>query len=186
MMYKASKDGILEKKEFERWVRNNYNSFFNLFSSIESGVERKLRDSGDIYKRISKEECKKKNVLSDKIYNDSKELLGLKLYLNEFSSIDTKEVMEVKLWDEYLMFAYLFGIADKVAKQLKNMYPEVINNNNFDYDTVILVNNLSHSVVNAASSARSAAESYSSGGGGFSSGSGGGGSFGGGGGGGSR
>lgn len=186
MMYKASKDGILEKKEFERWVRNNYNSFFNLFSSIESGVERKLRDSGDIYKRISKEECKKKNVLSDKIYNDSKELLGLKLYLNEFSSIDTKEVMEVKLWDEYLMFAYLFGIADKVAKQLKNMYPEVINNNNFDYDTVILVNNLSHSVVNAASSARSAAESYSSGGGGLSSGSGGGGSFGGGGGGGSR
>lgn len=186
MMYKASKDGILEKKEFERWARNNYNSFFNLFSSIESGVERKLRDSGDIYKRISKEECKKKNVLSDKIYNDSKELLGLKLYLNEFSSIDTKEVMEVKLWDEYLMFAYLFGIADKVAKQLKNMYPEVINNNNFDYDTVILVNNLSHSVVNAASSARSAAESYSSGGGGFSSGSGGGGSFGGGGGGGSR
>lgn len=186
MMYKASKDGILEKKEFERWARNNYNSFFNLFSSIESGVERKLRDSGDIYKRTSKEECKKKNVLSDKIYNDSKELLGLKLYLNEFSSIDTKEVMEVKLWDEYLMFAYLFGIADKVAKQLKNMYPEVINNNNFDYDTVILVNNLSHSVVNAASSARSAAESYSSGGGGFSSGGGGGGSFGGSGGGGSR
>ena len=38
--------------------------------------------------------------------------------------MDTKEVLEVHIWDEYLMFAYLFGIADKVAKQLKNMYPE--------------------------------------------------------------
>mgnify|MGYP003301287577 CR=1 FL=1 len=94
--------------------------------------------------------------------------------------------MEVKLWDEYLMFAYLFGIADKVAKQLKDMYPEVVmemQRQNFDYDTLIFVNNISTRSVSAASSARQAAESYSSGGGGFSSGGGGGGSFGGGGGG---
>ncbi len=186
MMYKASKDGYLEQKEFEKWARNNYNNFFNLFKSIETDKEKELKESGDIYKRKNKEECKKKNVLSDKIYNDSKQLLGLKLYLEEFSSINTKEAIEVKLWDEYLMFAYLFGIADKVAKQFKKMYPELIYENNFDYDTVILVNNISRSTVKAASSARSAAESYSSGGGGFSSGGGGGGSFGGGGGGGSR
>ena len=63
----------------------------------------------------------------------------LNKYLEEFSNMDTKEVMEVKLWDEYLMFAYLFGIADKVAKQLKQMYPEVVyqmESSNFDYDTI--------------------------------------------------
>ena len=100
--------------------------------------------------------------------------------------MDTKEVMEVNLWDEYLMFAYLFGIASQVAKQLKDMYPEVIEqmqNQNFDYDTLLFVNNISMRSVSAATSARRAAESYSSGGGGFSSGGGGGGSFGGGGGG---
>ena len=132
------------------------------------------------------EECKKKNVMDDKIYNDSVELYGLKKFLSEFSNMKTKEVMEVKLWDEYLMFAYLFGIADKVAKQFKNMYPEVIEqmqSQNFDYDALIFVNNISMRSVSAATSARSAAESYSSGGGGFSSGGGGGGSFGGGGGG---
>ena len=124
--------------------------------------------------------------MDDKIYNDSVELYGLKKYLEEFSRIDTKEVMEVKLWDEYLMFAYLFGIADKVAKQFKDMYPEIIEQmqeQNFDYDTLIFVNHISMRSVSAASSARAAAESYSSGGGGFSSGGGGGGSFGGGGGG---
>ena len=87
------------------------------------------------------------------------------------------------------MFAYIFGIADKVAKQLKNLYPEVLEdpNNYIDLDTILYINYLSNRSVNAASTARSRAESYSStgaGGGGFSSGGGGGGSFGGGGGGG--
>jgi len=186
VMYKASKDGMLEAKELERWSRNNYTKFFDLFSDIENDMLDKLRDSGHIYKRTNKKECKFKNVMDDTIYNDSIQLYGLKKYLEEFSRIDTKEVMEVKLWDEYLMFAYLFGIADKVAKQLKDMYPEVslqMEQSNFDYDTLIFINNMSVRSVSAASSARSAAQSYSGGGGGFSSSGGGGGSFGGGGGG---
>ena len=122
--------------------------------------------------------------MDDKIYDDSVKLYGLKKYLEEFSSMNTKEAIEVNLWDEYLMFAYIFGIADKVAKQFKNLYPEIaseMQNNNLDYNTFLFINTLSTRSVAAASSARSAAESYSSGGGGFSSGGGGGGSFGGGG-----
>ena len=189
MMYEASRDGMLEAKEFEKWCNKNYSEFLSLFERIVNEKINALKSSGMIYQRSSKEECKKKNVMNDQIYNDSMQLYGLKLYLEEFSRMDTKEVMEVKLWDEYLMFAYLFGIADKVAKQLKDMYPEVLTetdvngNAMFDYDMFIFVNHISTRSVSAASSARAAAESYSSGGGGFSSGGGGGGSFGGGGGG---
>jgi len=182
MMYKASKDGFLETKEFEKWAKKNYSKFLDLFKKIENVEIEKLKQNGHIYKRTNKKECKKKNVMDDMIYEDSKKLYGLKLFLQEFSRINTKEVMEVHLWDEYLMFAYLFGIADKVAKQLKNMYPEVLQQyEGIDYDTIIFVNMISSRSVSAASSARSAAESYSAGGGGFSSGGGGGGSFGGGG-----
>lgn len=183
MMKVASKDGYLETKEFEKWSKNNYSKFFDLFKKIEAEKINELKAEGHIYKRTNKEECKYKNVMDDYIYEDSKQLYGLKLFLEEFSSIDTKEVLEVHLWDEYLMFAYLFGIADKVAKQLKNMYPEVIEQSNIDYDNIVFVSHISTRTVSAASSARSAAQSYSSGGGGFSSGGGGGGSFGGGGGG---
>ena len=184
IMYEASGDGILETKEFEKWCRRHYEKFLNVFNNITNDGVSKLKNEGHVYKRTNKAECKKKDVMDDKIYVDSSRLYGLKLYLTEFSRMDTKEVMEVKLWDEYLMFAYLFGIADKVAKQFKNLYPEVIEqmeSANIDYNTLIFVNNLSSSSVYAASSARSAAENYSSGGGGFSSGGGGGGSFGGGG-----
>lgn len=184
-MYKASVDGYLESKELEKWCRKNYEKFFDLIKKFESTEIDKLKSEGHIYKRTNKSECKKRNVMDDKIYDDSCKLYGLKLYLDEFSRMDTKEVMEVHLWDEYLMFAYLFGIANKVAKQLKNLYPqeftEYTANSGIDLDTIVFINNISVRSVNAASSARSAAESYSSGGGGFSSGGGGGGFIGGGG-----
>ena len=184
MMYKASGDGILESKELEKWARKNYSKYLNLFDKIKNNKIRELKEQGHIYKRTNRKECKYKNVMDDVLYEDSKKLYGLKLFLEEFSKIDTKEAIEVKLWDEYLMFAYIFGIADKVAKQFKNLYPEYIENlDNVDFDTIIFLNTISTRSVSAASVARSRAQSYSSGGGGFSSGGGGGGSFGGGGGG---
>ena len=158
--------------------------YLNLFDKIKNNKIRELKEQGHIYKRTNRKECKYQNVMDDVLYEDSKKLYGLKLFLEEFSSIDTKEAIEVKLWDEYLMFAYIFGIADKVAKQFKNLYPEYVENlDNVDFDTIIFLNTISTRSVSAASTARSRAESYSSGGGGFSSGGGGGGSFGGGGGG---
>ena len=186
IMHEASADGILETKELEKWCNKNYSKFFNLFERINTVEIHKLKNDNHIYNRTDKNECKKKNVMDDTIYEDSTKLYGLKKFLEEFSRIDTREVLEVHIWDEYLMFAYIFGIADKVAKQLKNLYPEVLEdpNNYIDLDTILYINYLSNRSVNAASTARSRAESYSSGGGGFSSGGGGGGSFGGGGGGG--
>lgn len=174
IMYEASNDGILEPKELEKWCKKNYSKFFGIFKRIVDEKIQQLKLDGYIYKRKNKQECKKKHVMNEKIYDDSSKLYGLKLYLKEFSNMNTKEVMDVHIWDEYLMFAYLFGMADKVAKQLEHLYPDVIKDLDFDYNTIIFINDLSVSSVSAASSARSAAENYSAGGGGFSSGGGGG------------
>ena len=88
--------------------------------------------------------------------------------------MNTKETIEVHIWDEYLMFAYLFGIADKVAQQLKNLYPELLEQQqNMDYTTIMMINHFSTTAVSAASAARSNAENYHAGGGGFGLGGGG-------------
>ena len=126
IMLEASGDGMLEANEFKKWARINATRFQKLFKEIEDEEEQKLRNQNHIYKRTNKEECSCVNVLDDMIYEDSKQLLGLKIFLKEFSEIDKKETIEVHLWDEYLMFAYLFGIADKVFAQLKKLYPELI------------------------------------------------------------
>ncbi len=187
MMRAASGDGILEAKELEKWCKKNYSKYLDLFKSITNDEISRLKTENHIYTRTSKEECKYKNVMDDTIYKDSTELYGLKKFLDEFSRMNEKEAIEVKMWDEYLMFAYLFGIADKVAKQLKDLYPEQVQeleNRGIDIGTIYYINHISTASVSAASAARAAAESYSGGGGGFGSGGGGGGSFGGGGGGG--
>ena len=184
MLYKASKDGILESKEFEKWCKNNYSKILKWFNEVLNNVAETLILEG----MIIEEEKKtlflkhKQYTVSEELREEAIELKGLKQFLTEFTNIKEREAIEVHLFDEYLMFASIFGIADKVAKQFKELYPDVIHD--YDYDNVIFINSISRTGVRAASVAKSRAQSYSSGGGGFSSSGGGGGSFGGGGGGG--
>ena len=84
-----------------------------------------------------------------------------------------------------MIVAQMLGIANKVIKEFKDLYPEVIEASSFQsYDNIVILSTTMNRGITSAQSAKSRAESYSSGGGGFSSGGGGGGSSGGGGGGG--
>ena len=172
MMYEASENGILEQKEFEKWNKKHYSLLTSILNEFDDVMIKKLKQEGHIYTRTNKKECKYENVMDDQLYRDSQELYGLKLFLKEFTKIQEKEVIEVKLWDEYLMFAYLFGLADKVAKQFQKFYPEIITdmqNVNVDFDTILCINSISTSSISASSSGGSS----SGGGGGGASGSGG-------------
>ena len=88
----------------------------------------------------------------------------------------------MQLFEEYLIFAQLIGLAKKVTKQFKNIYPGMIEQSNFiSYNYLVFVNISFYEGMSLAQSIQSRADNYSSGGGGYSSGGGGGGSFGGGG-----
>ena len=188
MMYKASGDGILESKEFEKWCRNHYSKVLDWFDDIIEDEKDKLVAEGI----ITLEEKKSLGIFTSKVYTatpalrqEAEQIYGLKHYLLDYTLIPDREAVEVQLFEEYLIYAQMMGIADKVAKEFKKLYPDVIEQSNFNtYDTIIYVHMCSSRATVAATTARSRAQSYSSGGGGFSSGGGGGGSFGGGGGGG--
>ena len=181
MMQKASVDGVLESNEFTKWCKKNYKDILSWFNKVIDNETINYVNNG-----LIKEEKKLMTTyyVSSEIDNIAKQMAGLKKFLNEFSNINDKESIEVMLWEEYLMYAQIFGIAKKVAKEFKKLYPDIITEE--AYNDIIFIHTISYSGVSAATSARERAESYSSGGGGFSSGGGGGGSFGGGGGGGFR
>lgn len=184
MLYDASKDGILQSKEFEKWCKNHYSKILKWFTEVLDRTAENLIQEGKIIE-VEKQALVfkyKEYNLDDSLREEAKQLKGLKQFLLDFTNIKDREAIEVHLFDEYLMFASIFGIADKVAKQFKEIYPETIYD--YDYDSVIFIHTFSYDGVHAASVAQSRARSYSSGGGGFSSSGGGGGSFGGGGGGG--
>ena len=189
MMREASRDGVLESKEFEKWCKTNYNQILDWFDDVIDKESFKLKDEG----KITSTEKTTLKVFKSYVYevdqsmmDEGIKLKGLKNFLEEFSRIDDKEAIEVNMWEYYLIFAQILGIADKVAKQFKKLYPEIIENNEYGYtyNDFVFINMISYSSMSTATSSKSRAESYSSGGGGFSSGGGGGGSFGSGGGGG--
>lgn len=180
MMQIASVDGVLESNEFTKWCKNHYNKILKWFNRVIDEETSNLVNKGLI--TVEKKMFGTVHIVSDSLKEEASKLAGLKKFLNDFSNIKDRESIEVKLWEEYLMYAQIFGIAKKVAKEFKKLYPDVITDET--YNDVIFIHTISYQGVSAASTARSRAESYSSGGGGFSSGGGGGGSFGGGGGGG--
>lgn len=46
-------------------------------------------------------------------------------YMKHFSKFEEKGVPDLILWEQYLVYATTFGIADEVIKQMKAKYPEV-------------------------------------------------------------
>jgi len=54
------------------------------------------------------------------------EVMGLKKYLLDFSLISEREIKEITIWQDYMVYATLFGIADKVIAQFKKVYPDRI------------------------------------------------------------
>ena len=190
-MKDASKDGKLEANEFKKWSQNKYHTVLAWFDAVLDSEQKKLVERGyivetdEVYGKFKKKY--KKFTIQPALREEALHLAGLEKFLKEFSQIDKREPIEVKLWNEYLMFAQLLGMAKEVMKQFEKLYPEIteqITNLGYDYGTFVFIDHISATSVQAATSAKAAAESYSGGGGGFSSGGGGGGSFGGGGGGG--
>lgn len=186
MLYEASGDGILEKRELEKWCRGKYTKILQWFDDIIEEQRDLLVVEGLIEATQTKSIFKSiKYEVTYELTRQANELAGLKRYLKEYTLIKDREAIEVELFENYLVYAQLCGIAKEVAKEFKDLYPELIEQSHYNsYDDVLWIHYCSTSGISAASSAKRAAESYSSGGGGFSSGGGGGGSFGGGGGGG--
>lgn len=186
MLYEASGDGVLEQKELEKWCRGKYNRILRWFDGVLDEQRDLLVQEGLIEKKQSNNIFNStKYEVTYELTRQAYEISGLKRFLLEYTMIQEKEAMQVVLLEEYLMYAQLMGIAKQVAKEFKDLYPELIEQTHYNsYDDILWIHYCSVSGISAASSAKRAAESYSSGGGGHSSGGGGGGSFGGGGGGG--
>lgn len=122
---------------------------------------------------------------------------ALKNFLNDFGRFQEKEIPEIALWEKYLVYATVFGIADKVQEQIKiklqNMNYDTTDFTFLYFDNWYFYHTLNKSLSNTISSARTTitqheiATSSNSSSSGFGGGSSiGGGSFGGGGSGGGR
>ena len=174
MLKKSSKDGILEDKEFEKYCKSSYEKVIKWFDKILKEERTNMSYDGLVRQE------KNKYYATAELKQEAINIAGLKKYLEEYTLIDDREPLQVHLLEEYLIIAQILGIADKVAKDFKKLYPNMIEESHYQsYNSIIYIHDTS---TRGTQSAKSAQAAYTSGGGGYSSGGGGGGSFGGGGG----
>ncbi len=118
--------------------------------------------------------------------------IGLKNFLDDFGNFSERDLPKIELWGKYLVYAVVFGNANKLAKNMQIKFREVSDQGTFATDMFFigtigaLNSSLSRGFSTSASSAQQIVSSSSSSAGGFGGGFSGGGGFGGGGGGGGR
>lgn len=117
---------------------------------------------------------------------------AFKNFLNDFGNFSIKELPEIILWERYLVYATVFGLADKVEKAMNVKITEFSNVNDANYIMFTHIHNVHmasvisstmHTAINTSQITinRANASSRMSSGGGFGGGFSGGGGFGGGG-----
>ena len=155
MMKQASgADVILQDKEFSRWsAKSSSKSTIRTWASrIESDAKTSLKTINAYTSRKFTEPGKV----------EARHLYGFKNFLNDFTLVEQRESIEVGLWKEYLVYAALFGIADKVAKELKDVDPRVFEEVMvYDYTTLNEVIRMSNRYANNITNARYVAPSTS-------------------------
>jgi uncharacterized membrane protein len=67
----------------------------------------------------------RKNRLSEKGEYDYAVWHGLEKYMLEFSRMKEYGVPQLVLWEEYLVYATMMGISEKVCEQLRLVYPQL-------------------------------------------------------------
>ena len=97
----AGDDGILQKRELSRYISSNQEAVSEWYEKLSCSFPRQYMKDGEPAK-----------------------LFGLQKFLKDFSLINERHVVEVALWDEYLVFATMFGMADQVFKDFKQVCPE--------------------------------------------------------------
>lgn len=86
--------------------------------------------------------------LTQKGIDEREKWKGLKKYMEDFSLLDEKEIPALEVWEEYLVYATVFGIADKVIKQLKMVYPQIDEMDSFNTASYIYL--MSHTNFNSS------------------------------------
>lgn len=146
MMKAASgSDLVLQSKEFSRWSYRNA-------KRVSRWVETVKVDESNA---IACSPYSGKGRLNEDGQKQARNTIGFKKFLEDFTIIDERQSQEVHLWHDYLVFAALYGIADKVAKELKDINPEVFQQTMpYDYNTmnnvVWMTRNLADSITNTS------------------------------------
>lgn len=118
----AGADGVLQAKELEKFCDQNSKPLASFADSCRQDADRTMIRAGCYRGAV----CENVKSLTPQGQRQLDEILGLKRFLLDFSLIHERGVKETVIWQDYLIYAYLLGIADQVVPQIRKLYPETL------------------------------------------------------------
>ncbi len=153
MKQAGGKDVILQKNEFSRWARRHTATISKW--AVKAGEEGKSRAIAEGNAEGSR--------FTAKGQAQARNVVGFRKFLKDFTLLEERGSAEVALWHDYLVFAALYGIADTVAKELKEINPQAFEEiMYYDYNTTWQVIRLSRIMADSITNARAMQASGSS------------------------
>ena len=125
----AGNNNLLQKNEIKNYCSLDENRFElkflfqNILTEIQDYLEKRKYITVIPAKNYILFKTQEKIILSDELINEYQKLNGLKNFLLDYSNMEEKKHIEVHIWENYLIFANLLGIADKVKQQFNKIYP---------------------------------------------------------------
>lgn len=115
MARSASGDNrLLEKNEFERWSAKHYRK-------VTAWPDRAVARGASWFR--AKGYLCGSDACTPAGQQEACHVVEFQNFLKDFTLSDQRAADEVALWKDYLVYAQLFGIADKVAAQFRKLYP---------------------------------------------------------------
>ncbi len=118
----AGEDSILQEQEFKRWSGSHFSSLRSFKSSIQDLVFRNFQND----KYVSGGTGWYTLALNEQGQNAALKALGFRQFLKDFTLVGERSSVEVSLWGDYLVNAAVFGIANKVAKEMSKIDPALL------------------------------------------------------------
>ena len=117
----AGSDGVLRDSELEDFCCDDRHAktLSDMLESSGHQGELTLSRTGC----LKGNKCRRAKDLTPRGQQQRNELLGLKRYLLDFSLLAERDVKETFLWQEYMVYAALLGVAKQVMEQLRQLYP---------------------------------------------------------------
>ena len=103
----AGNDGVLQPREMQQYLRKNKDE--------------------DFFKYLQELNADEQAIAQDP--DTARQVLGLRKFLLDFSLIGIRDIKELPLWKEYLVYATLFGIADQVSRNFGELYSDYFSTN---------------------------------------------------------
>ena len=149
-MAAAGQSMILQSKDFKKWAYKNYRDIEHWLLEYRAFYKKELTRMG-VYEAVPvkrRSKTSKETELCDTPLAREMTLraFGFKRYLEDFTRVNEREAREGGLpaaegadwpfqsvcerevrevWDQYFIFAQLFGITDRVKTQFKELYPDI-------------------------------------------------------------